>query len=516
MKLHKYPVSLLLTLALLAGCSDDTLNKVSPNALTVETFWKTSDDAVQGVNATYSGLQQIGVQRWPLFLFDLRSDEGYSQSPWTELANMTKFITPNSNFEPMYVQWTDLYRAIGRANQVIAYVPDIEMDATLKTRVLSEAKFLRAIFYYYLVMNWGNVPMVLTPQTPNDRPDQATEAQVWAQIEKDLTEAKAGLPVSYDAANVGRATKGAATALLGKVLLQQRKWADAAVQLKEVVDQSPTVYDLVPNYQDNFTATNENNKESVFEVQYASANRGPFDELGGSEGSERAQFFGAPGIGWTDGQPTRWLFNEFMKEKTKDNKVDPRLDVTMWYYRPNDPNYLIYGKTIEERQKLSNGRYTENDRFWRKYQNDYPNQTENYFSPINYRMIRFADVLLMYAEALNETGKTAEAIPLANRVRARVNMPNLPAGMSQAAFREQLRHDRVVELAGESVRFADLKRYGLLGPELAGPASQQNQPPSEANFDTDFKNFVKGKSELLPIPQRELDANPKLKQNPGW
>lgn len=517
MKRLWYSFSLIVSLLGVSSCSDEALNKVSPNALTVETFWKTADDAVQGVNAAYSGLQLTGVQRWPLFLFDIRSDEGYSQSPWPELSNMNKFITPDSNFEPLLVTWTDHYRAISRANQVIFFVPNIEMDAALKNRVVGEAKFLRALFYYNLAILWGNVPLVLTPQIPNDRPDQATAAQVWTQIETDLREAKAALPETYDGANVGRATKGAATAMLGKVLLQQKKWADAAKELKEVVDLSPRVYDLVPNYADNFGSGNENNKESVFEVQYSSVNRGAFDEAGGSEGSERAQFFGPPGIGWTDGQPTKWLLNQFMQEKTKDGNVDPRLDATMWYLKPNDPTNIVYGRTFEQRGIEANGqRYNANDRFWKKYQNNYSNSGENYFSPINNRMIRFADGLLMYAEALNEQGQTAQAIPYVNRVRARVNMPDLALTLSQAEFRDRLRHERVVELAGESVRFADLKRYGLLAEKQRLAAAEANRPANETDQDTEFRNFVPGKSELLPIPQRELDANPKLKQNPGW
>ena len=507
MKLNHKFLTLALTLGLTSGCSDKVLDQVSPNAQTVETFWQNADDAVRGVNAAYSSLQQTGVQRWTIFLFDLRSDEGYSQSPWPELSNMSKFITPDSNFEPMIDTWRDHYRGLNRANQVIFYVPSIQMDEALKKRVIAEAKFLRAVLYYNLVILWENVPLALTPQAPNDRPKQATEAEIWAQIEKDLREAKPDLPLQYDAANKGRATRGSATAMLGKVLLQQKKWAAAATEFKEVIDSN--VYSLVANYKDNFTPNNENNSESVFEVQFSSANRGGVDESGGSEGSERAQFFGARGVGWSDGQPTRWLYNQFLKEKTKDGKTDPRLDATMWYYRPNDPTNLIYGKSFEERG------FGPNDRFWRKYQNDY-RTFEDYFSPINTRMIRYADVLLMYAEALNEQGQTTAAIPFANRVRARVNMPDLPTTLTQAQFRERLRLDRVLELAGESVRFADMKRYGILSPDVAGPTAQRNLPPSEAEFDTEFRAFQVGKSERLPIPLRELDANPNLQQNEGW
>lgn len=169
---------------------------------------------------------------------------------------------------------------------------------------------------------------------------------------------------------------------------------------------------------------------------------------------------------------------------------------------------MLYGKTYDERG------FGDNDRFWKKYTN-YWKPTDSYFSGINTRVIRLADVYLMYAEALNEQGSTSAAIPYANLVRQRSNMNDLPLSLTQGEFRQQLRHDRVLELAGESVRFVDMKRYGILSSALAGPNTDLS--PKEADFDTEFKYFQTGKSEYLPIPLYEIDAfGGKLNQNSGW
>jgi hypothetical protein len=464
-------------------------------------FWKTSDDAVKGVNATYAALQLSGTySRWIFFALDLRSDEGYSQSPWTDLANFTRFVQNNYNFEPSESIWTDHYRGIFRANQVLASVPAITMDENLKKRLLAEAQFLRGLYYFNLASLYGNVPLALEPSTATSRPTQASTAQVWEQVIKDLQAAKADLPASYTGADIGRATKGSATALLGKTYLQLRQWADAERELKEVI--SSNLYSLVPDYLDNFTMTNENNKESVFEVQFSDALQGDGqDRPGASEGNNRAQFFGPRGIGWSDGQPRRWLFDEYMTETDKNGQPDPRRDVTLLH-----SDLTVYGQTYAQR-----GYNDPNELFWRKYQNDRTRGFENYHSGINIRVIRYADVLLMYAEALNELNRTVEAYPYINQVRTRSDMKTLEeagkAGMSQEQMRMQIMHERVVELAGESVRWNDIQRWGLT-----------NTPQGIALLkahDPDFENYQNGKSELLPLPQTDIDIS-KINQNPNW
>ncbi|WP_449439424.1 RagB/SusD family nutrient uptake outer membrane protein [Pedobacter steynii] len=262
--------------------------------------------------------QNGGWNRWIYFRLDLTSDEGWSNSPWTELGDWTRFQYINYNFwEGNVNTYRDTYKAIFRCNQVLTYVPDIPFaDEKAKTEILAQAKFLRGFYYYYAAILWENFPIVTTLQKPTDLPQQSTLAQVWAQVEKDLTEASADLPEQWSGAELGRATKGAAQAMLGKALMQQHKWTEAKTAFDYLVTGAgKNYYDLV-DYKDNFRAENENNKESVFEIQFSDANKsGEGDGPSSNMGSNRAQFFAPRSIGWSDGQARFWLVNEFKKRK---------------------------------------------------------------------------------------------------------------------------------------------------------------------------------------------------------
>lgn len=490
-------VALLGALALSTSCQKDLLDKVNPNQPTVGNFWQSQTDATAGLTAAYSALQFPGTfTRWIHFANDIRSDEGYSLSPWTDLANFTRFIQFDYNLEPTRVIWEDHYRGVFRCNQILAYVPAIKMDATMQKTVLAEAHFLRALYYFNLVTHFGNVPLILEPSNIAVKAPQGTIAQGQAQIISDLQAAIADLPVNND---IGHATKGSAQGLLGRMYMQQRKWQEASALFTAII--SSKKYSLVPNYLDNFTIANENNSESLFEVQFSSVNQGGGQDVAGaSEGFERPQFFGPPGIGWTDGRARPWLLTE-ISEKTVAGDVDPRRDITVLH----DP-MIVFGKTYKERGIPTT------DTFWHKYEDDRTQDFENYFSGINFRVIRYADILLMQAEALNELGQTAAAVPLINQVRQRpsVNLTPLTAAFDQAGMRTQLMHERVCELAGEGTRWLDLNRWGLLKTQAE---LDKLKVPSH---DEDFINFVIGKSELLPIPRTDLTADQSLKQNPGY
>jgi hypothetical protein len=515
------------------ACEKDLLNQVNPNLPTVQVSWVTSDDAVRGSTACYAGLQGLGMyRRWLNFAFDLRDDIGWSQSPWGELADFTRFVQQNYDFEVSSTIWRDHYRTIFRCNQVLDRVPTITgMDAALQKRILAEAKFLRALSYFNLASLYGNVPLDLAYSTGLNRPvTQAKEADVWAQVYKDLQEAAPDLPVLYGAADVGRATKGAAQALLGKAYMQNKRWADAQAQFALVI--SSGTYSLTSNYTDNFRHTSENNVESIFEVQFSDEKKGGNDAGGGpdattSQGSQRSQFWGVPGFGFNDGEVRPWIVNEFLKEPTTAGQRDPRLAATVFYNRrdqtqfpsalPQDADTLAYGAGFLGRYRSNDG-----DRqgvealrlrsrvYWRKYQTDYYRQFEDFDSPINQRVIRYADILLLQAEAMNEQGQTAAAIPLINQVRQRasVNLAPLTAGsFTQATLRTQLMHERATELAGEGVRWFDLQRWGLL--------DTQAKVDELKAHDVQFNTFTVGKSRLLPLLQTEVDLL-RLQQNPGY
>src|SRR5437764_10008296 len=331
MRLGRLLASLSLSAALV-GCVN--LDLTDPNEPSTDTFWQTPAQAVAGVNAVYNALENNGTYGRSLVLAtDPRSDIGMIQSPWTDLSNFTKFTFTTYDFEVNREIWQHHYQAIFRANQVIARVPGIAMDAALRDRIVGEAKFIRALLYFNLVTLYGNVPLITTPPELTDRPATVGPPELWAQIEQDLTDARAVLPQAYSGADVGRATWGAATALLGKAHLQQREWSEAEAALKEVIDSGR--YDLMANYGDNFTDRFENNVESVFEVQFGDRSF----LSAGTRGLNISRMVGPCGPSYCDGRPTRWYVDQFLQDSSVGGGPDPRLDYTIYYKGGRD----VYG-----------------------------------------------------------------------------------------------------------------------------------------------------------------------------
>jgi len=491
----------------LYSCDEDLLDVKNPNTLTEDQFWASAEDARLGVNAIYAMQYKPGLwSRWIYFRYDLTSDIGYSKSPWIELADWTRFQYINYNFWEGQVQtWRDHYKAIYRCNQVLANVPDIDMDETEKQLILAQAKFFRGFYYFNIANLWEDAPIVLEPSSPEDLPEKRTQAEIWEQVVTDMTEALAVLPPSWDDVNVGRPTKGAAQAFIAKTYMQQHMWNDAKTALDYFfTGEGSGLYSLVPNFKDNFTHLNENNSESVFEIQFSDANFGGGDgEVpNASMGNNRAQFFAPGGIGWSDGQLRHWVVDEFKKELDQDGNLDERLRHSAIYSELEaDFGDKTYGRDWQ---------WGPDDAYFRKYQRDYYRDNEDYFSQVNLRLIRYADILLLYAEVLNELGNTAQAYQYVDEVRARANMLPLatayPAiGVDQDLFLERLKVERVLELCGESTRWMDLKRWGDL--------NTQARVDAIALRDPDFNNFVVGKSHRLPIPQVDVENNPNLDQH---
>lgn len=522
MKNIKYTSILLLLILLGYSCNQDLLDIDNPNEATTESFWKTQDDAVAGVNACYSQLYKEGTwMRWLSFRYDLTSDEGWSSSPWNELANWVKFDYANYNFyEGNNVHLEHFYRGIFRCNQVLKYVPEIEFttNTARKESALAEAKFLRALWYFQVVLLWEKGSLVLEPVDAGYTPVQATDVQIYAQIEKDLKEAAEALPETWETANKGRATKGAAKALLAKVYMQQNKYDLAKTELQWLISKEGTIYGLVDNWVDNFTHLNENNIEGVFEIQFNDANKGGTgNNASMATGFQRTQFYAPGGIGWGDGKARQWLVDEYKKEKQADGKNDIRLYHSILYeqyledFPDGDPMYYYIDTRTAWEPRGWRGSC-----FIRKYNTSYFRQREDYFAPNNYRVIRYADVLLNYAECIIKTGgSAADAVPYVNKVRERVNLSKLEdsafkdAMNSPEAFMKRLQMERTLELCFEGWRWADLKRWGLLDNQ-AGIDELKSR-------DADFNNFVIGKHNRLPIPQIEIDNSAGgLTQNPGY
>lgn len=523
MKNKKYAVFMIFLLLFSVSCNEELLKIDNPNQATTGTFWKTTDDAIAGVNACYSYLYKEGTwMRWLSFRYDLTSDEGWSSSPWNELAEWTRFNYANYNFyEGNVVHLEDFYVGIYRCNQVLKFVPDIEFSAATTARkasVLGEAKFLRALWYFQVALLWEKGSLVLDPVDAGYTPQEVTEAAIFTQVEKDLKEAAEALPESWTGADLGRATKGAAKALLAKVYMQQNKYDLAKTELQWLISKEGTLYGLMPDWTDNFTHLKENNVEGVFEIQFNDANKGGTgNNASMATGFQRTQFYAPGGIGWGDGKARQWLVDEFKKEKRVDGKNDIRLYHSILYegflndFPEGDPMYYYIDTRTAWEPRGWRGSC-----FIRKYNTSYFRSREDYFAPNNYRIIRYADVLLNYAECIIKTGGTpTEAVPYINKVRQRVNMAKLEesqfsSAMNSAdAFMKRLQMERTLELCFEGWRWADLKRWGLLDNQAGIDELKARDP--------DFKNFVLGKHKRLPVPQIEIDNSiGGLKQNPMY
>ncbi|HOM63970.1 MAG TPA: RagB/SusD family nutrient uptake outer membrane protein [Dysgonamonadaceae bacterium] len=526
MKKYLYLLIISVSSLILNGCDVDVIN---PNTLTKATFWKTERDAEYGVNAIYNMFYKPGTySRWIWFRLDLTSDEGWSQSPWAELKEWTRFQYVNYNFwEGNAWTYRDCYEAIFRANQALENIPNIEMDETVKNQLLGQAYFLRGLYYYNLALLWGSennsLPIILTPSNPADTPQGYNGEDVYNQSISDLSQAVNMLPEQWDSNNLGRATKGAAYALRAKCYMQLHKWEEAKNDLYWLVEgNGKQYYDLVAKYEDNFTKDTENNKESVFEIQYSDVHKAPagdgdFD-VDPNLGLNRGQFFAPPGIGWTDGELRPWIVNEFKKEKDLSGNYDIRLKYTAFYEGMNQDfpeNNRIYRYRLDGADSdIWNLQNWKGRVFFRKYGSDYYRDYDDYHNPTNVRLIRFADVLLMYAECIaNTDNDLSKAVGLVNRVRQRVNMPELKvnhfdATQSKDAFLKRLQMERSLELCSEGQRWADIKRWGLV--------DNQGGIDELIARDEDFRNFVIGKHNCLPIPSDDVNNNPNQQQNPNY
>ena len=293
--------------------------------------------------------------------------------------------------------------------------------------------------------------------------------------------------------------------MLGKAYLFRKDYTKAGTQFEKFINgELKGVYSLVPDYQDNFTETNENNSESLFEVQFQESGGTDFNWTGNPSTSWKTVHaisvtYGMEGAGFSDYLPTHWIFEEYKKEKTLDGAYDPRLRATIAFYDQSSGDTTAYGRAW----------FNPTDRIYpKKYTRDnlgVPYETVE--SGINYRVLRYADILLMYAEVLNETGRTAEAYPYIQQVRDRAHLPNLSEvhpGMTQEAMRDQMAHERALEFAIEGQRINDLIRWGWF-------YNDQKLAELKAH-DADFNTWTPG-NEYLPIPQQELDANPAISPN---
>ena len=454
---------------ILLSCNDDFTNLAPISQRNVENFYKTESDIEVAVNAIYSVLQRDGCYNDSYWVMqEMRSDNtdnvGESGLAVVRFA-IDQFEEFPSN-EVVLNAYTDSYLGVSRANIVLDRIEGVEMDQALKNQFIGEALFLRSLFYYHLAISFGNIPLVLTETKSVDEGSGHTQvpaSAVYNQITIDLVDAESRLPSSYSGADVGRATSGAAVALLGKVLLTLGDNAGAEDALRRVVNSGN--YVLLEDYVDLWGVENEYNGESIFEVGFVGGT--------GTEGNKFTNDFSAPlptSVSGYRNRPEPGMLDAY---ESGDLRFAASIDT---FYTDNAG--MDHSNTLDE------------SRWTIKY------GTENPFpegdAPNNWIVLRYADVLLMLAEAL---GESSEAYDLINQVRARAGLGNIDAS-TPGSFEEKLLQERRVELAFENHRWADLLRFGVAQQVMTADGKDPNL--------------------LFPIPQREIDLNPGFTQNPGY
>jgi tetratricopeptide (TPR) repeat protein len=507
---------------LFSSCSSDEgwfgknfLNIPNPNQPTADLFFQSPDDAWAAVVAMYNTLLLEGTYRqWYHFDLETRSDLGYSQAGWLEFAQYPKFIL--YNYAWLYEVWGDNFKGIQIANKIIKKIPQIEMDEKLKKRYIAEAHFIRALYYYNITIIYGRPPLLLEPSADGqEKPKNSEPAEVYTQCIKDLEMAIPDLPWTVSDTETGRIRKGAALAQMGKTYLLLKDFGKAKLAFGEII--SSGYYKLVDEYTDNFRHTNEHNSESVWEISFSNENNTDFwarYTLQHATGDRSSNYIAPvhPQVGGTsDAQPNMFYLSEFT-DKTPDGKADPRRDWSIFH----DTTQTWYGLNFREFKGSIDTAGGTPPKIWNlKYTNGYYETKEDVCSPINRRIIRYADVLLMYAECLNETGETSRAYEYIDMVRQRpsVNVVSLlqdKPGLTQVQMRKQIEHERIVELGGESIRWFDLLRWGYFDdPALVDTLIKRD-------FEFGMKPFRAGIDKYKPIPQTEMDLNPNFTQNRGW
>ncbi|MEJ2216284.1 MAG: RagB/SusD family nutrient uptake outer membrane protein [Gemmatimonadota bacterium] len=385
----------------LAGCKD-FLTTQPQGQLTTANFFKTESQAVEATNATYSMLRdwEVHVFSW-LGVTDIASDDATKGSTPGDASFLGEL--DNLSFDPgnlaFHDTWQGYYRGIYRANVAIQGIPSADMDANLKARLIGENKFLRAYYYFFLVRAFGGVPLVTKPLLPNQfTQPRATAQEVYTQIEQDLTDAMGVLPTQYSGADIGRATKGAAQGLLAKVDLYEKKYQEALNNAEAVINSG--VYSLYPDYDTLFTQMGENSSESVFEVGNVALEQGG----AASQYAQVQGVRGTPNIGWGFNDPSPNLEASY-------EPGDPRLEATImypWEMLPDGSTRVVYLNP-----SMLNNRY--NQKVFTSP--DTPLGSGN--SGVDIRILRYADVLLIAAEAAYQTGDEATARTYLNMVRAR-------------------------------------------------------------------------------------------------
>ncbi len=516
-KLYKL-IAVLLWVGIAVGCTKDILDKSPLDRLSPDAFYKNETEAKMGLMGIY---QSIIPHETPIhfYQFEFMSDNAFCEHAWQGSKEFGDWAQ-NSSSWAAGSKWSKAYSSIVRVNSFIANIETTEMSDALKKQMIAEATFVRAYMYYDLIHFFGDVPLILEVQTLEDaKVSRTPKSQVLEAVLNDFDFAANNLPKSYGGADVGRATKGAALAYKAKALLYNQRWTEAAQAAKEVIDLG--VYGLFEDFQALFTEENENNEEVIFDIQYMKdLHPQPWPTTATSFAEWPTPSVSADLINsyyMTNGLPIDHPSSGYNDQDPYTDR-DPRLAASVILPGSQMGPDRVFIPAND--QVLSGARP-------RKYAD--VNNTNRDNCAINSILMRYADVLLMRAEALVESGSTDhEVYDLINQVRERVNMPKVEevegTGLSQEQLRDIIRHERRVEFFMEGTRYADMLRwkdeslihdvYGYNNTKLSDPSSPATWIFEQVKIAT--RNFDPSKGWLWPIPQSEMQNNENLTQNPGY
>lgn len=502
-------LSVLFTVVLFLSSCSDFLDDKPVTSLTTGNSYNTAKDMENVLAGCYNIFYGSDYYQWEyVMLSDLRSDNAYpggnNEETFFQYDRFTLAPSNNHNF----VNWGALYRGIARCNILLDKIGDVtDPDLTQERRnqIIGEASFLRAFHYFHLVKLYGGVPLELHSNSADPtetRKSRSSEKDVYEQIVSDLTVATSNLPDIYGSdkkVNKVRATKGAANALLAKVWAQRSdRDYTKVISYCDAVINSPASYSLLANYPDLFDGDHYFNSESILEI--------PFEQGNWSASSWGVELYLAPEDGWQKYcVPSKNLVAAF------DNENDSIRKNANIIFMTHDIN----GDPISWADENWNPCQDPTVGIPFNYKQKHPG---GWASGDDYYLLRLADILLLKAEALNETGNTAGAINLVNSIRNRVHITPLSNSLSKEVAKNAILNERRLELAFEAQRWDDLVRNGVATTVMQGLKEYTYSCISNAPGNPVLMDYSKCDKNhwLLPIPQFEIDANPNLTQNPGY
>lgn len=525
-------ISIILLLAIMFASCKDALETQPNDRYTEETFWTSEKTAMAGLTGCYQVLTSNGLYGYATPLWEETATPNaynYDNSAGFGVIALgthtaTNALTGNIVLGVIGTRWLDCYRGIGRCNTFLEKVNEVPMADALKDRTKAEAKFLRGLYYSLLATYYGGVPLILDP--PNldaqGKLPRNTREEVVQQVIKDMDEAAAVLPPKYTGNDIGRATSGAALAIKARMLLFEAsplnnpsndvaKWTAAANAAKAVMDLPGTGYGLFPNYRQLFLPANENKQETVFDVQYTISAAG----FGNS--------FDLINRLYNTNAPLRDLVNAYDMKDGLPPAQSPLYDASKPYDNRDPRMYqtIVYPGDTYLAAPVTNTTFKQTGYGVKKYgiydkeavaPADLINSAGR--SQTNYMVVRYADVLLMYAEAQNEV-LAAPDISVRNaielvRQRAGLVPYQVSTTLTKLQMRELIRHERRIEFACEGFYYTDIRRWKLAETVLVGPIfNALNQQIVNRSFNP-LRDY------WWPIAQTQRELNPNLIQNPNY